>query len=518
MQKKWWGLFLGLGAVTVASATLTFKPYQTGEVFRREGVPQQGGDIIGDFLRNHVRHIGGDTIRQHPEPGSAPPRNGRWNIVDIFGYGDASDRGSRDETPPTLIAAIKDQAKSQKAADAEPDDWFDAKSREYTQTTRGLVANATENDRGLLIAGALFPAAGRLIRKPLDGRSPLSCSGVLISPRHFLTAAHCFCNKPEGTLFYRTAATCIAAGAPKVARNFVFLPAVGLFETSDDPKLLPEFHRVEDKHAVPNGQALGDIAIIELTADAPVRPAAIGGEMPKRMSVGFGRMSLSQKSFDELGIAEGVYDHGLGTIAFPKMLAQCTALYSDTLCAHYTDLDPRAIDTAVCAGDSGGPLLGIGAQGKISVFGVTSERRTAPGVASCDSNHEAQSVYTGLAKHMQWIAEVVGAAGASTNGSDPDCHEKLVTPLADETTGFSIRNTSSALVVASITSVALSNDNGGSFDAAPVITVSGVKDGSCRLVAGLVSVQSCRITRGEAIDIDIKGRGLIQAISCKFDR
>jgi hypothetical protein len=293
----------------------------------------------------------------------------------------------------------------------------------------------------------------------------------MISPRHFLTAAHCFCERPERTIFHRTHKACMDAGAPKSARSFVFLPAAGVFPTSDDPKILSAYDRVPDRQPVPPGQALGDIAIIELTVDAPVRPTPIGTDAAKRtISIGFGRMSLSHQSYAELGLAEGVYESGIGTVAFPKILPVCTARYADTVCAHYSDLDPGAIDTAACIGDSGGPLLALNTDNQISVIGVTSERLTAPGVQSCDPNHETQSVYTRVANHAAWIAGTIGSQAAEPR-SNPDCHEKLITPLKGEVTGFSIRNISNALVVASITSAGLSTNNGESFEPAPRVTV-----------------------------------------------
>ena len=486
MQKNRWVLGIGLGAIAALSAgTITLK--HQGDLFRQIR-PLQGGD---PFERD-IREITGDMFGRR-----------------------AGSEGNRSETPAKLITALNDQ-KSQQPAAVDPSDWFDTKSREYTKTVQDLVKKATENDHGLLLVGTLFPAAGRLIRQPLNGGSSLSCSGIMISARHFLTAAHCFCEKPERTIFQRTHKDCIDAGAPKSARSFVFLPAAGMFATSDDPVILSAYDRVPDRQPVPPGQALGDIAIIELTADAPVKPAPVATNSAKRItSVGFGRMSLSHQSYAKLGLAEGVYESGIGTVAFPKMLPVCTARYTDTICTHYTDLDPNAIDTAACIGDSGGPLLALDADNQISVIGVTSERLTAPGVQSCDPNHEAQSVYTRVANHAAWIASTIGSQLAEPR-VNPDCHEKLMTSLNGEVNSFSIGNTSSGLVVASITSAGLSTNNGDSFEPAPRITVSGGKDGSCKPVPGIANVQSCRLARGEAIAVDMEGGGLVQATSCKF--
>jgi hypothetical protein len=97
MQKKWWGL----GALAALSASTIM---QRGDLFQQIR-PTKAGDIF-------ERNVGETT-------------------GDMFGRR-AGSRDDRGETSATLIAALKDQAKSQQPAAADPSEWFDTKSREYT--------------------------------------------------------------------------------------------------------------------------------------------------------------------------------------------------------------------------------------------------------------------------------------------------------------------------------------------------------------------------------------------------
>ena len=201
--------------------------------------------------------------------------------------------------------------------------------------TVALTATATAQAvvDGSLDAGA-HPAAGALL-VPGPGGLTVECSGVLISPRVFLTAGHC-------TDF------ALAGGGAYVTFGDVLQPSTSasIHGTAiTDPAY---GHDSADPH---------DLGVVLLDSNAPVAPATLpapgaadrlarDGVAP--VSVGYGySVRLSNKDF--------VYDGARHAGSIPVVSQTSTLLRLDGAGAH------------LCFGDSGGPQYLPGSNVVVSV-------------------------------------------------------------------------------------------------------------------------------------------------------
>jgi len=201
--------------------------------------------------------------------------------------------------------------------------------------TVALTATATAQAvvDGSLDAGA-HPAAGALLVPGPDGLT-VECSGVLISPRVFLTAGHC-------TNF------ALASGGAYVTFGDALQPSTS---TSIHGTAITDPAYGHDS-ANPH-----DLGVVLLDTDAPVAPATLpaagaadrlarDGVAP--VSVGYGySLRLSNKDF--------VYDGARHAGSIPVVSQTSTLLRLDGAGAH------------LCFGDSGGPQYLPGSNVVVSV-------------------------------------------------------------------------------------------------------------------------------------------------------
>jgi hypothetical protein len=195
--------------------------------------------------------------------------------------------------------------------------------------TATAAAQAVLN--GSLDAGG-HPAAGALLVPGSNGLAP-ECSGVLVSPRVFVTAGHC--------TNFATGGAYVVFG--DVLQPDTWTPIHGTAIT--DPAY---GHDSADPH---------DLGVVLLDSDAPVAPASLpaagaadrlarDGVAP--VSVGYGySLRLSNKDF--------VYDGARHAGSIPVVSQSSTLLRLDGAGAH------------LCFGDSGGPQYLPGSNVVISV-------------------------------------------------------------------------------------------------------------------------------------------------------
>lgn len=237
---------------------------------------------------------------------------------------------------------------------------------------------AGERTEGKIVNGVLtgaYPTAGALIHGGLAASAGSHCSGTLIGPRTFLTAAHCVDDDPDAAMYH------------------VYLPNGGIFGV--------EALTVHPEYAFPHA----DLAVLRLAdAVAGIAPTPLN-EMrivPGNRGdiVGFGR-------------AGGLnFDYGIkraGTV----LIAACrSGRPPSLLCWNFDDpVGAAGLDSNTCNADSGGPLyVQPGTDEPLVLAGVTS------GGSQSDCLAGDHSYDVDVAQFVEWIAET--ADGDLASGGD----------------------------------------------------------------------------------------------------
>jgi len=201
---------------------------------------------------------------------------------------------------------------------------------------------------------ATYPFVGALVTRDVDARFGQVCTGALIAPTVFLTAAHCVVDTRASDWDVLLGQTSLSGGGGQR------IPAASI---SWDPGFSPELLRA-------------DVALVRLAhaPHAPVAPVGLidpahaGAEAdgaPGRL-LGWGMTRLD----DQVGVLPDDLRTAVLTIrADPACAATAGFPFSGAtmLCA---DASPSGQTT--CLGDSGGPLLVDGGGGHLLIAGVTS--------------------------------------------------------------------------------------------------------------------------------------------------
>lgn len=214
-------------------------------------------------------------------------------------------------------------------------------ARDEARTPQPQSGKTTrERTEGKIVNGVgtgAFPTAGALIYGAVAGSAGSHCTGTLIGPQTFLTAAHCVEGDLDEDMYH------------------VYLQHGGIFEVSD----IDMHCDFEFPHA--------DLAIVKLKQ-------RVNGITPTRINT---RVIANGSDADIVGYGRAGgfnHDYGIKRVGGVQTAACDPGRPTSLLCWNFDDpVGSAGLDSNTCNADSGGPLyVQEVADGPLTLAGVTS--------------------------------------------------------------------------------------------------------------------------------------------------